>query len=531
MIPSLTFHGAAATVTGSCHLLSLSGGRVLIDCGMFQGAKTVRELNYRPFPFDPAGIDAVLLTHAHIDHSGLIPKLVKAGFRGPVFATAATVDLARVMLPDSGYIQEFEVERLNRRNARRGRPPVEPIYGKADAEAALSAFRAVAYDAWTDILPGLRARFWNAGHILGSASIELEYEDAAARRKRTRMLFSGDIGPDNKLLHPDPEGPSDLDVLVMEATYGDRDRARLNPAERRAVLAGEVDRALARGGPLLIPSFAVERTQELLSDLIGLMRAGTIPRMAVFLDSPLAIRATEIFARHADVLEDGVDASAWRETGLLRFAETQEESRAIDRLRERFIVLAASGMCEAGRIRHHLRNFLWRREATVLLTGYQAQGSLGAALLGGEPAVRIHGQEIAVHAAIRSIDAYSGHADAAELTAWAMARRPVRRAVYLTHGEPLALDGLRARLIAAGMEAGRVHVPGLDETVTLTGHLRRKAAETPRLEPTEAPGAEDWRNEYARLALALQNRVAALPDARARARAIAALRRTLDKVT
>jgi len=530
MVPELSFFGAAGTVTGSCYLLDCAGGRVLIDCGLFQGAKTVRELNYRPLPFDPKTISALILTHAHIDHSGLIPRLVKQGFTGPIYSTSPTADLASVMLPDSGHIQESEVERLNRRNAQRGRAAVEPIYTKADAEASLRLFRGVDYCDWAQIVPGLKARFWNAGHILGSASVELTLEDHG-RAHMTRLLFSGDIGPDNKLLHPDPDGPSDIDVLVMESTYGGRTRPVMTPEERRLSLGEEVLKALKRGGPLLIPSFAVERTQELLADLMTLMRDGAVPRVPIFLDSPLAIRATEIFAKHAALLDHDGAGSSWKESGILRFSETQEDSKAIDRLKGGFIVMAASGMCEAGRIRHHLKRFLWRKDATVLLSGYQAGGTLGAALLAGESFVRIHGEEVAVHAAIRQTEAYSGHADGAELVEWALARRPVHRAIYLTHGEPDSLRALAHDLAAAGIEQGKIHIPSMDMTVPLTGRVTLPKPKAPRLSRPQEASGEDWRNEYARLALAIERRVAALPDAKERARAIAALRHTLDRLT
>ena len=346
----------------------------------------------------------------------------------------------------------------------------------------------------------------------------------------TRLLFSGDIGPDNKLLHPDPDGPSAIDVLVMESTYGGRSRPKETPDERRKTLGAELRAALHRGGPIIIPSFAVERSQELLADLVTLMRRGEVPRIPVFLDSPLAIRATQIFARHAGLMENGSASDSWSESGILRFSESQEDSKAIDRLKGAFIVMAASGMCEAGRIRHHLKRFLWHKDATVLLAGYQASGTLGAALLAGEPFVRIHGEEVAVRATIRQTEAYSGHADGTELVEWALARHPIRRAIYLTHGEPEALHALAHDLAEAGVDASKIHIPTMDLQVSLTGHLKSSKPEAPRLaRPQEASG-EDWRNDYARLALAIERRVAALPDAKERARAIAALRHTLDRI-
>jgi metallo-beta-lactamase family protein len=286
----LSFCGAAGTVTGSCYLLQTEGCRFLVDCGMFQGPKSLKELNYGPFPFDPRKIDFVLLTHAHIDHSGLLPKLVKQGFRGPIFATGGTADLLGYMLPDSGAIQEQEVRRLNRRNQQRGRDPVEPIYTEADARTALGNFSKVTYESWFQPGDGVRARYWNAGHILGAASIEVEIATGQGTPRVVRILFSGDIGPEHKLFHPDPEAPANLDYVCCEGTYGGRPRTDADPATRREILAGEVEAALARGGKLLIPAFAVERTQELLYDLSALFDSGRIPKLPVFLDSPLAIK-------------------------------------------------------------------------------------------------------------------------------------------------------------------------------------------------------------------------------------------------
>src|SRR5690606_16582554 len=260
MATRLTFHGGAGTVTGSCFQIEHDRGRFLIDCGRCQGTKTVRERNYGAFPFQPDAIDCVLLTHAHIDHSGLLPKLAKHGFAGPVHATEPTADLLSFMLPDSGHIQESEVERLNRRNRRRGRPAVEPIYTRKDAERCLAQIRGVAYERWIEPGPGVRARFWNAGHILGSASIELRIDDGPGQ---VRLLFSGDIGPDEKVFHLEPDAPAGFDYVVCESTYGDRDRSDATVEQRRRALCAEINDALAAGGNLLIPAFAVERTQEL----------------------------------------------------------------------------------------------------------------------------------------------------------------------------------------------------------------------------------------------------------------------------
>lgn len=524
MTITLSFLGAASTVTGSCYLLEHPAGRLLIDCGMFQGPKTLRELNYNPFPFDPGAIDVVLLTHAHIDHSGLLPKLVAAGFRGPIWATEGTGQLLGFMLPDSGHIQETEVAQLNRRNAQRGLPPVTPIYTQADAEASLRRLRAAPYDTWTDIAPGLRARYWNAGHILGSASIELELAQGGG--DPLRLLFSGDLGPANKLFHPDPQGPGGVDYLVVESTYGDRERPAVDLAERRARLREEVSAALARGGNLLIPAFAVERSQELLLDLAALFAAGDLPRAQVFLDSPLALRATKVFAAHAGELEDmpqGTDPFAWPN---LHFVETVEQSKALNRMKGGAIILSASGMCEAGRIRHHLKAHLWKPETTVLLVGYQAVGTLGRLLQDGVERVRIHGEEVAVRATIRRLEAYSGHADRAALLAWVKARLPVRHAIFLTHGDDGPRAAFKEGIVALGHPAADVLIPQLDARYRLAADGAQALDAAPRLDPAGA-AAPDWYNEQAALLLDLKKKLRKLPDAKTRTRLVRQLRNTL----
>jgi metallo-beta-lactamase family protein len=274
---------------------------------MFQGPKTLKALNYSAFAFRPADINVVLLTHAHIDHSGLLPKLVREGFSGHIMATRGTLDLCSFMLPNAGSIQESEVAALNRRNATRGRPAVSPIYTQADGVATLDAFRAAEYETWIEAMPGVRARYWNAGHLLGSASIELAFAGAGASGPPLRVLVAGDIGPDAKLLEPDPEAPTGLDYVISESTYGDEDRPPVTRESRRQHLAAEVRDAHSAGGALLIPAFAVERTQELIVDLVDLMQRGDIPAAPIFLDSPLAIRATDVFRQHADSLEADLD--------------------------------------------------------------------------------------------------------------------------------------------------------------------------------------------------------------------------------
>ncbi len=528
MSVTLRFCGAARTVTGSCHLFETPAGRLLVDCGMFQGPKTLKELNYGAFPFTPADIGAVLLTHAHIDHSGLIPKLVRGGFRGPVFATQGTIDLCSFMLPDSGNIQESEVAHLNRRNTARGRPEVTPIYTQRDAIAALEAFRPVEYDRWFDALPGVRARYWNAGHLLGSASIEIEFAGAGTDGKPLRVLASGDIGPDAKLLEPDPEAPSGLDYVLCKSTYGDTDRPPVTRASRRERLAREVREAQVRGGALLIPAFAVERTQELIVDLVDLMQHGDIPSAPIFLDSPLAIRATQVFRQHGESLEADVDAERLLASPHLRCTETVDESKAIAKLTGFHIIIAASGMCDAGRIRHHLKRWLWQPKATVLLTGFQARGTLGRFLNDGVQAVRIQGEPVKVAARIRRIDDYSGHADGPEVARWIAARRPITRGVFLVHGEEPALAGLSERIAERTVPAALVFTPLLDDIYELTSKAPTPIdlAHRRRLAP-EAVVNLDWHNDMSKLVLDINDAMEAAADDRARGVIIRRLRRAL----
>lgn len=522
MTVSVSVCGAAGMVTGSCYLVRHPQGAFLVDCGLFQGNKTVRQLNYGRFPFAADLPDTVLFTHAHIDHSGLFPKLVKAGFSGRALATAPTRDLLSYMLPDSGHIQEIEVERLNRRNARRGRAAVTPIYGESDAEAAVARIDPVDYGDWVAVGQGARARFWDAGHLLGSASIEVEIDADADNGAPLRLLFSGDIGPGNKAFHDLPDGPTGCDYVFMESTYGDRERDDPDNGARQARLGKEVREALLAGGNLLIPSFAVERTQELLADLAGLFDAGALPEAEVFIDSPLANRATEVFRRHLGA------AGRVLERPNFHAVPTLEASMQLDRIRSGAVILSASGMCDAGRVRHHLKSQLWRPASTVLLVGYQAPGTLGRVLMDGAKSVRIQGEPVEVRARLRRLDIYSGHADRDGLVAWAQARMPIAKGLYITHGEPRARTTLTKALIAAGLPEKRIAAPQLDETLVLRRGAAAVDGVTRRMDP-RALHDLDWHNLYSEVLLGLGDRLDHLPDDAAREKLLRRVKRLLGE--
>jgi metallo-beta-lactamase family protein len=439
-----------------------------------------------------------------------------------------TIDLCSVMLPDSGNIQETEVERLNRRNRQRGRKLVEPIYTQKDAIAAIEQFQSVEYENWVQVRPDIRARFWNAGHMLGSASIEVEVRQ---NEKPLRLFFSGDIGPDHKLLQHDPEAPSTFDYLLCESTFGATDRVETNPQQRRSLLAGHVRDAAEKHGVLLIPSFAVERTQEVLTDLMLIMKQGEAPTAQVFIDSPLAQRATEVFRKHAGLLDNSDALLAAVNAPNLRISESVEASKAINRLSGFHVVLSASGMCDAGRIRHHLKNNLFKPNATVLMVGYQAQGTLGRVLLEGADKVRIHGEEVDVKAQISSINGYSGHADGPELERWISERLPVSRNLFLIHGEEEGMAGLTQRVSRGLLDKNRILRPEIDDTFQLEGKtavlietgIRRS------IDPPEAARKPDWSNELTQLIFDINKTLEQQAGGRNRSKLIRRLRQALQK--
>lgn len=500
MTVEIKFCGAAGVVTGSSYLVSAPQGKFLIDCGMFQGTKTIRELNYGDFGFDPSEISFVLLTHAHIDHSGLLPKLVKEGFTGEIFATEATKDLLEYMLPDSASIQESEVRRLNKKNEHRGLQEVSPIYTMEDAEQTLQQIASCAFNKWVDLpLKGIQARFWNAGHILGSASIEIKIQGGETP---VHILFSGDLGPDHKSLATSPESPNNIDYLVVESTYGDRIRGALTVHDRRQQLKREILDALMSKGNIIIPSFAVERTQELLLDLDWLMDKNELPAIPLFIDSPLATKVTGVFKKH-NCLQDGEECPFHGQN--VRYIQSVEESKALARIKSGAIIMSASGMCEAGRIRYHLRDNLWNPKATVLFVGYQAEGTLGKFIQTGAKRVRIHGEEVDVKARIRTLDCYSAHADQSELVAWVKSRLPVLKNIFLTHGTEDSRMGFEQKLASIGVHPSSIIKPMIDDKFrlgTASAAVRVISSDSPRI-TKEQMGATDWHNDYARLVLDL----------------------------
>lgn len=462
----LTFLGAAREVTGSCCLVETAQARFLVDCGMVQGGRTAPARNRKPFAFAPESIDFVLLTHAHIDHSGLLPKLTRAGYRGPILTTTATADLLQVMLPDSAHIQEGEARRDGRHveAARRRSADPTPLYTLLDAQECLRQVWGVPYD--VEVVPrtGVRCRFRDAGHILGSAILEIWVDGPAGT---TKLVFSGDLGQPGRPILRDPTRIDEADILIIESTYGDRAHKDLSASQDE--LIDIVERTLHRQrGNVIIPAFAVGRTQEVIYHLHHLVRKGRLRDLKVFVDSPMATEATRVTRLHMELFDDAArNLAAWHARGqdlpYLHFTASAEESMALNRVRSGAIVISASGMCDAGRIRHHLRHNLPRRECSVLITGFQAQGTLGRRLVDGARQVRIFGREVAVRAGIHTVGGLSAHADQPALLAWAAGFRRPPRQTFVVHGETDAALALAGKLGA--MPGWNVAVPEPGATV------------------------------------------------------------------
>lgn len=465
----ISFHGAAGEVTGSCYLVETEHVKFLVDCGMFQGPPETDAHNRRPFPFDPHRIDFVLLTHAHIDHSGLLPKLVLAGFKGPIYTTIATADLLAVMLPDSGHIQEMEAERAQRYIKRGGKPryqSAEPLYTVRDAQYSLEQIEPQAYDRDVEPHATVRCRFRDAGHILGSAIIEVWVQEGY---RRTKLVFSGDLGQPHRPILRDPTLIEQADILLVESTYGDRLHKDMASTLDEFVNAVN-DTLLRKRGNVIIPAFAVGRTQELLYQFHELTRQGRFRNLNIFVDSPMATEVTRITMQHMQLFDaEARELAAWRAAGrglpVLKFTGSVEESMALNNIHGGIVIISASGMCDGGRIKHHLRHNLGRRENSVLITGFQAEGTLGRRLVDKADSVRIFGQDVPVRADIYTLGGFSAHADQAALLRWLRAFRNPPRRTFVVHGEAAAAAGFAATI---GQVLGwQVHVPARGEHVTV----------------------------------------------------------------
>lgn len=474
----MQFLGAARTVTGSATLFETGTGKWLVDCGMFQGGQELELRNYFIQPYDPKGLSLILLTHAHIDHSGLIPRLVKEGFRGKVICTKATLDLCEVMLRDSGHIHEMEAEWQSRKNKRSGKHGTEPLYTVKDAEDSLRCFQPVHYGEIVRVMDGVRARFQDAGHILGSSIIEMWIEEGG---EEIKFVFSGDLGSLNQPIIRDPSRVEEGDLIVLESTYGDR--FHKSKEETIKELLQIIQEAVRDQAKVVIPAFAVERTQEIIYTTGQLIRKHLLPSIPVYIDSPLAISATEIFRRNPDCFDEEMKNLLVRgedplDLPELHFTRSTEESKAINEDSRPGIIISASGMCDSGRIQHHLKHHLWREASHIVFTGYQAEGTVGRRIVDGAKTVRLFGEEIAVKARIHTLGGFSAHADQKGLFEWVSHFRNPDVEVLINHGEERAskalADVIRQKL---GLKAA---IPQWKEKKTFFG-----------------PKERDWREEIA----------------------------------
>jgi metallo-beta-lactamase family protein len=462
----VTVHGAGGgEVTGSAYLLETRDAKVLIDCGLFQGARKAENHNRLPKKGAFNKLDAVILTHAHLDHTGRLPLLTRAEYEGPIYATPATIDVAQLILKDSAHLQNADVERQNRRLQRQGKAPIEPLYEKQDVERLQPLYRPLKYDQPTQIAPGIVVRVVEAGHMLGSTSIEMTVEEGGQKRV---IIFSGDLGPRGAPLHRDPVPFKRADFVFMESTYGDRDHASL---DKTAVETREVVRkAVEAEGKILVPTFAVGRTQLLLYLLAGAFQRGMLPRFPIFIDSPMAIEATELYREHTELFDD--EALAMQRSGDLRenlesvqFCPTANDSRALNDMQGPCMIMAGAGMCTGGRILHHFRYNLARPTTTVLIVGYQGHGSLGRLLVDRKPSVSIFGEKIPVRASVHTFGGLSGHAGQSDLVRWLGSLASAKPRVFLTHGEARGRDPLR-RIIQDRYNLN-VDCPDMFETIEI----------------------------------------------------------------
>ena len=463
----ISFHGAARTVTGSRHLITLNGHNLLLDCGLYQGRRKDFYKRNREFPFDVSEVGAAILSHAHIDHSGNLPNFVKQGYEGPIYATNGTAHLTDIMTRDSGYIQENDAEYVNKKRAKKGEPPIEPLYTAADAAIAAQQLVHRGYDQPFEAVPGAQARLVEAGHILGSAAVVLELEE---RGRKVRLMFSGDIGRPGMPIVRDPVLPHEVDYLILESTYGNKDHD--HPQGAYEALREVVSRTAERGGKVIIPAFAVGRTQALVYYLHQMIDRHEIPRLPVFVDSPLAINVTEIFRDHPECFD--AEATAFMQADphgaalgfdLLSYTRSVEESKAINDVDGPTVIISASGMAEVGRILHHLRNNIGDPRNTILITSWMAPHTLGRRLKEGEKRVRIFGEQHEVKAEVTNIDGLSAHADEQDLLEYALASKETLKGVFLVHGEEKPARALMERIKANGID--NVHYPEMGASVEI----------------------------------------------------------------
>ncbi len=469
----ISFLGATKIVTGSNFLIETKNTKFLIDCGMFQGNKSINRMNYYPFSFNPEEIDFIVLSHAHIDHSGRIPKLIKEGFKGDIYCTKATADLCSVMLPDSGHIQEMENEWDNRKRRRSGEKLREPLYTVKEAEDSLRYFKPVLYDQKIELNKEVALRFKDAGHILGSSIIELWIKE---ENKEAKLVFSGDLGRRDRPILRDPFLIDETDYLIIESTYGNR--LHLPSKDDTIKLISIINKTAQRGGNVVIPSFAVERAQDIIYELNKYYTEylktenQDFLKVPVYVDSPLTVSATEIFLRNPDCFdEDTLKLIKIGNNPLdfsnLKFTKTVEESKQLNTSKESKVIISASGMCTAGRIKHHLKHNLWRKESSIVFVGYQAEGTLGRRIKEGEKLVKIFGEEIRVNAEIYSLEGFSGHADKNELMWWIQSFKNKPKKIFIVHGEEEATEEI-CRKIEEELNI-EAHIPELSETLFFEG--------------------------------------------------------------
>ena len=463
---TITFYGATEGVTGSNYLIRTDTVTVLLDCGLFQGSREEEQANEEAFPFDINELDAVILSHAHLDHSGRIPKLVAEGYNGPVYMTYATHELLEIMLKDAASLQERDAEWENKRRRRAGKQEIEPLYTIDDVEVALALCDGSHYAQRRQIAEGIEVCFQDAGHILGSSIVEVFITEQGAEKK---LVFSGDLGNSYAALLRDPVAIEDADILLMESTYGDRNHRPMD--ETLVEFENIIMEASENGGNIMIPSFAVGRTQEIIFRLGELYQKGQLRHQAVYLDSPMAIAVTEVYHRYQNIfnhedheaIQQGRTGSLHSFLPVLRYSVTTEESMALNKIQAGAIIIAGSGMCTGGRIRHHFKHNLWRRDAHVVIVGYQAIGTPGRALVDGAKTFRLGGDEIIVNAEIHTLGGFSAHASQSQLIDWLQHFKQPRPDLYLVHGEPEAKDALKDRLAYENWSA---NIPRPGETVS-----------------------------------------------------------------